>query len=147
MNDDLAGHVGRLIESRKTMVLATAGAGAWAAPVYYIFHANCFYFFSSPRSRHVTEALATGQCAASIFRDSSDWRAIEGLQMEGRVEEADPEPQMFDAYLARFPTARELGGSSAAEFAGKLRARMYRFVPERRFYLNNGLGFGRRVEL
>lgn len=147
MNADLGGHVARLIEDRKTMVLATAGAGAWAAPVYYIFHADCFYFFSSPRSRHILEALATGQCAAAIFKDASDWRAIEGLQMEGRVEEVAASPELFEAYVARFPTARELGGDSAGEFAEKLRAKIYRFVPSRRFYLNNGLGFGRRVEL
>jgi uncharacterized protein YhbP (UPF0306 family) len=147
MNAELEQAAERLAEGRRTMVLATSGEGPWAAPVYYLFREGSFYFFSSPKSRHVTEALAGGRCAAAIFREGDDWREIEGLQMEGRVEEAGPDAAVFAAYLRRFPEAAVLGGKELGGFLEKLRTRLYRFVPERRLYLNNRLGFGKRVEL
>jgi uncharacterized protein YhbP (UPF0306 family) len=147
MSEELRQAATRLAEERRTMVLSTSVYRPWAAPVYYLPRDNAFYFFSSPKSRHVTEALASGRCAAAIFREGDDWREIEGLQMEGRVEEAGLDAAVFAAYLRRFPEAAALGGEELGGFVEKLRTRLYRFVPERRLYLNNRLGFGKRVEL
>lgn len=142
-----------LVESRRTMVLATSGSGPWAAPVYYLFREGRFVFFSSPKSRHIAEALATGSCAASIFRDSDDWRDIEGLQLEGRIDDLARDAasaSVFAAYIARFPTVRsffEDDPIDIGKFSEKFRASMYAFVPARVFYLNNRAGFGSRVEV
>ena len=142
-----------LIASRRTLVLSTPGDGPWAAPVYYLFRGGLFVFFSSPKSRHIVEALASGRCAAAVFRDGDDWRDIEGIQMEGSIrditDDADA-PGVFDAYIARFPTVRsffEDGGFDLASFGAKFRARMYAFAPSRALYLNNRAGFGARVEV
>jgi len=146
----------RLIEERRTLVFATSGAdGPWAAPVYYLWRDGCFWLFSSPRSRHVTEALECGRCAAAIFRDGDDWRAIEGLQLEGSLEEVDAEDAraegVFEAYVERFPTVRsffeEGEGVTLGALLGKFRSRLYAFKPGRAFYLNNAKGFGKREEI
>lgn len=142
-----------LINSRRTLVLSTSGEGPWAAPVYYLFRNGAFVFFSSPNSRHIVDAIASGSCAAAIFRDADDWRDIEGLQMEGSIREITGEADAlgaFDAYVARFPTVRsffEDGAFDLATFCAKFRARMYAFAPSRVFYLNNRAGFGARVEI
>jgi uncharacterized protein YhbP (UPF0306 family) len=142
-----------LIESRRTLVLSTAGEGPWAAPVYYLFRNGAFVFFSSPKSRHILDALASSSCAAAVFRDGDDWRDIEGLQMEGAIREIAADADAlgaFDAYVARFPTVRSFFEDSAfdlAAFCAKFRARMYAFTPARSFYLNNRAGFGSRVEI
>ncbi len=78
-----------LLRSNRTMVLATADPEPWTAPVYYIYMRRRFYFFSSPRSRHITALEKVALCGASIYRDSDDWRDIEGVQMDGRVQQLD----------------------------------------------------------
>ena len=153
MNDVAPTLAAELIASQRTVVLATADPEPWAAPVYYLFRNGRFYFFSSADSRHVAAALASGTCAGSIFRDSDNWREIEGLQMNGRARrshrrgvEADA---AFDGYVKRFPTVREfLTGATLGldAFLRQFRTRMYSFTPERVHYLNNSGGFGSRAE-
>ncbi len=139
-----------LISVRRTLVLATSGDGAWAAPVYYLFREGSFIFFSSPKSRHIVDGLTSGACAAAIFREGDDWRDIEGLQMEGVIREIAGDADAFQAYVARFSTVRSFFGDDPfdlAAFRAKFRAAMYAFVPTRVFYLNNRAGFGARVEV
>jgi len=154
MSDDAARLAERLIESQRTIVLATAGAAPWAAPVYYLNRAGRFWFFSSPTSRHVRDALDSGRCAAAVFRDSDDWRDIEGLQMDGAIErialDTDEATVVFAAYLDRYPTVREFFDGATPtldQLAAKFRSELYAFTPERALYLNNKAGFGKRVEV
>ncbi len=146
----------RLIEEQRTLVFATSGAdGPWAAPVYYVWREGRFWLFSSPKSRHVMDAMESGRCAAAIFRDGDDWRAIEGLQLEGALEEVGADDAraegVFEAYAAKFPTVRSFfdkGERVTLEaLLGKFRSRLYALKPERAFYLNNAEGFGKRVEI
>ena len=76
-----------LIEKESVLTLATAEDRiAWAAPVYFVYIKSKFYFFSSPDSRHIKEALQSGQAAATIFLPASSWEDIKGIQMTGMVE-------------------------------------------------------------
>jgi len=142
-----------LIEARRTLVLATADPGPWSAPVYYVYRKGRFYFFSSPRSRHVVAAMASGRCAGSIFRDGDDWREIEGLQMEGRLERVRAGTEAARAlgdYVKKFPTVRDFFAEETFDFGRfteHFRTRLYAFVPERVFYLNNRAGIGKRGEI
>ena len=140
-----------LIDRSRTMVLATGASDPWAAPVYYLHHSGRFCFFSSPNSRHVTDAMKTGHCAAAIFHDSDDWRDIEGLQMQGSIELVDTHdaPEIFAAYIRRFPTVRGFfpGELDLGSFQAMFKSRMYAFTPERMFYLNNRAGFGTRRDI
>jgi uncharacterized protein YhbP (UPF0306 family) len=141
-----------LIDASRTMVLATADPAPWSAPVYFLRRGGRLYFFSSPKSRHAVAADGGAACAASIFRDSDDWRDIEGLQMEGVVEPVAPGVEaadVFARYVARFPTVRGFfdGPFDLGRFLETFRSRLYAFVPARVFYLNNRAGLGKRQEI
>jgi uncharacterized protein YhbP (UPF0306 family) len=134
------------------LVLATADPGPWSAPVYFLHLRGRLFFLSSPESRHVRGAIATGRCAGSIHRSSDDWREIVGLQMDGRLDEVPAGPEAedaFAAYVRKFPTVKDLVPGRALDlalFTARIRARMYAFVPERVFLVDNRAGIsGRRA--
>ena len=143
----------RLVQCQRTLVLATADPDPWPAPVYYVYRNGRFYLFSSATSRHVTSALASGRCAGAIFRDSDDWRRIEGLQMDGSLEQVDVGPEAVGAfadYITKFPTVRNFFTDAPVDlsrFLDRFRSRLFAFVPERVFYLNNEAGLGTRREI
>jgi uncharacterized protein YhbP (UPF0306 family) len=141
-----------LLRDERTLVLATADPTPWSAPVYFLHLRGKLYLFSSPESRHVRGALAGGRCAGSIHRASQDWREIEGLQMDGTLEEVPPgaeAEEVFAAYVRKFPTVNDLFAGQPLDlalFTGRLRARMYAFVPESVFLVDNRAGMtGRRA--
>ncbi len=130
-----------LLHGQRTLVLATSDPDPWSAPVYFVFRQGRLYFLSSPRSRHVTAALAGGRCAGSVHRDGGDWRDIVGLQMEGTVLEVPEGPEAGEAlaaYVGKFPAVKALLG---------LGARLYAFVPERAFHVDNRSGLVGRQEI
>jgi uncharacterized protein YhbP (UPF0306 family) len=143
----------RLIQTQKTLVLATADPEPWSAPVYYVYQQPSFFFFSSERSRHISDALASERCAASIFRDGDDWRDIEGLQMDGnleRVQLGSRAVSVFRAYLAKFPSVKKSFLDVTLDltrFTQHFRTKLYAFVPEHVFYLNNQAGLDKRQEI
>jgi uncharacterized protein YhbP (UPF0306 family) len=143
----------RLILTQKTLVLATADPDPWAAPVYYVYQLRRFCFFSASDSRHVTAALASDRCAASVCRDSDNWREIEGLQMDGtlgRIPVGAEALQVFRVYLEKFPAVREFFANAAfdfAQFTQRFRTQLFAFVPQRVFYVNNQAGLGQRREI
>jgi uncharacterized protein YhbP (UPF0306 family) len=142
-----------LIETQRTLVLATVDPDPWAAPVYYVYRKRRFYFFSATDSRHVTAALAAGRCAGAIFRDSDDWRDIEGLQMNGtlhRIRMGAEAIGAFTVYLEKFPTVKGFFRDAAVDldlFTKRFHAHLYVFVPERVLYVNNRTGLGERREI
>ena len=138
-----------LIQTQRTLVLGTADPDPWCAPVYYVYQERAFFFFSSERSRHIRGALACKRCAASIFRDGDDWREIEGLQMDGRLERiqlGSKAVSVFRAYLNKFPAVRE-SFLDLTRFTQHFRTQLYAFVPEHVFYLNNQTGLDKRREI
>jgi uncharacterized protein YhbP (UPF0306 family) len=142
-----------LLQGQRTLVLATSDPGPWSAPVYFVFRQGRLYFLSSPRSRHVTAALAGGRCAGSVHRDGGDWRDIVGLQMEGTVVEVPEGSEAVDAlaaYAGKFPAVKDLLGREAPDlrrFGDVLGARLYAFVPERAFHVDNRAGLVGRQEI
>ena len=142
-----------LLRGQRVLVLATAGPDPWSAPVYFLHHDGRLLFFSSPRSRHVVDALRSGRCAGSVHRDGDDWRAIEGLQLEGTLVEITDGPgtaRAVNAYVEKFPAVKELLGREApdlARFDEVLGARLLAFAPDRAFYVNNQAGLAGRREI
>ncbi len=141
-----------LIEKSRTLTLATAvGEGPWAAPVYYVTGKSGFYFFSSPGSRHIREALATGRAAGSIYAESDTWKNLRGLQMTGvvtAVRAGTRAAAIIAAYLARFPFVKGMTGAavrmSPAEFFKMFYVKLYAFRPEIILYMDNSIAFGFR---
>jgi uncharacterized protein YhbP (UPF0306 family) len=146
-------HLARgLIKNRSTMTLATSkGDEPWAAPIYFVFRAGGFYFFSDPASRHIAEALANGQAAAAIHAEAASWKEIRGLQMSGVIESVAPGLDAARAirdYVRKFPFVGELFKPGdvvdLAGFSDRFRVRLYRFRPTLVYYLDNRIKFGFR---
>lgn len=150
-----------LIQSEHIMTLATSDQGqAWAAPVYYVYSGYCFWFFSSPSSRHISSIQPAGSAAAAIYAPSRGWRDIRGLQMQGHIEKASSSAAALGAvalYIKRFSFISELlPGHSPGAGASSLitpdleglekafRAKWYCFIPERIYYSDNSISFGYR---
>jgi uncharacterized protein YhbP (UPF0306 family) len=142
-----------LLHDQRILVLATADPDPWSAPVYFVFGEGRLYFLSSPRSRHVTAALAGRRCAGSVHRDGAGWREIEGLQLDGAIEEVPGGPEAsraIAAYLAKFPEVKELLGGEAPDlgaFTARFGARLYAFVPSRAFLVDNRAGLSGRRQI
>jgi uncharacterized protein YhbP (UPF0306 family) len=141
-----------LIRRRRTMVLATSkGDRPWSAPVYYVYFAPGFYFFSSPRSLHVEQMLDSEPTAASIHADGERLDELEGIQMSGRIEHITKsllKLSVTSRYLIKFPLAKPLlGGMRSA--AGNLRNRveLFAFIPDMLYYMNHQMGFGGRTAI
>ncbi len=141
-----------LIGRQRTMVLATTKANlSWAAPVYYVYSRGGFYFFSSPGSRHIADALAGEMSAATIFRDSDQWEQIQGLQMSGRVDEVRKRSRQLSItgrYILKFPFAKpflQTDDKVKTALNVSAKVRLYVFIPQAVFYLNNRHGFGQRL--
>jgi hypothetical protein len=144
-----------LIHGASTLTLATAGnEGPWSAPVYYVYSNNGFYFFSSPQSRHIIEAMQSDQAAASLFDPADAWQAIRGIQMSGKVDRAQSialSLKIIALYLKRFPFTREFFHDAphpnADDFYRRFKARLFVFVPEKIYYMDNRMGFGVRKQI
>ncbi len=135
----LAGH--------HVMTLATAGPqGPWAAAVFYANEGFDLYFLSSPSSRHATDLGANAAAAATVQEDYSDWRAIRGVQLEGRVVElaGDEAERARARYGEKFPVARPGSDMPAPIAAALAKVRWYRFAASRAFWIDNAAGFGKR---
>lgn len=141
-----------LIENQKTMTLATISTCfAWSAPVYYVYANHHFYFFSSPESRHIKEALTSGHASASIFADSQNWHDIRGIQMSGSVGLVKAKKEAVAAislYVKKFQFVKTLfpaiAGKDMPTIFKQAHVRLYRFHPETVFYTDNTNGFGHR---
>ncbi len=149
---DLRHFARALIENLSTMTLATSkGNEPWAAAVYFVSRAGCFYFFSDPASRHILEAVENGQAAAAIHAEAASWKEIRGLQMSGVIEKVGTGLNAVGAirdYMSKFPFVREFFKPGdvldLSGFTERFRVRLYRFRPTIVYYLDNRLRFGFR---
>jgi uncharacterized protein YhbP (UPF0306 family) len=143
---------GRLAAEQTTMTLATASKDvAWAAPVYYVFYKSAFYFLSDPKSRHIHEALQSGQSSSAVHAPASTWQEIRGLQMTGAIEPVGGGLEALQAlkeYLKKYPFTKEFFGKSAAldldSFGERFGVRLYKFSPALVYYLDNQIRFAFR---
>ena len=141
-----------LIDEQSTVTLATCREDvAWAAPVYYVFHKSAFYFFSDPASRHVVEALESGQASGAIHGFASGWQEIRGIQMTGCIETLSmglESAEVIRVYLKKFQFTKELFTSGAAlnldAFTSRFRVKLYKFKSALVYYLDNSIRFGFR---
>ena len=149
---DLADH---LIAGQTTMTIATAADDkAWAAPVYYVYVKSAFYFLSSPNSRHIKEALQSGQASAAIYVNASTWTEIKGLQMSGCIQAADRKfnaIQILRAYLKKYPFTKDFFKENVSldlkMLSERFGVKLYKFTPTLVYYLDNQIQFAFRAEV
>lgn len=144
-----------LISSCHTMTIATVGDTIpWAAPVYYANIREFFYFFSSPESRHIRNALASGHAAAAIHAEGRSWQNLQGIQMSGKIVEishAGQEPKAIIAYVKKFPLVKTffpgIQNLNLSSFISRFHATFYCFQPDYIVFMDNSLSFGFRQEI
>ena len=152
MSDELRAEVMSYLGERHSLTLATSGpAGPWVAGLYFANDGLTLYFLSDPETRHCQDIAANPRVAAAIHEDYKDWREIRGVQLEGWAEAVAGAADLahaWEVYLAKFPFVRQFRVGDALEIMGRaVRARFYRIVPSRLFYLDNRKGFSHREEL
>lgn len=144
-----------LIQSEPVLTLATCDdAGPWSAPVYFVCLDGGFYFFSSPQSRHIQQAMRSGQASASLFCQADAWQAIRGIQMEGktdRIRNPALSLRVISAYLKRFPFTRDFFPAvrrpDPKTFFDRFKVNLFAFMPTEVFYVDNRYGFGNRQKI
>lgn len=144
-----------LLHGIRVMTLAvTAGEMPWTAPVYFVFHGRCFYFFSSKESRHIRYASSGRVVAASVFNDSDQIDDIFGFQMVGSIrEDLDRSVQVtvIKKYVDKFNFLQKMFGRQIFEnrqfFLEKFNSRLYCFQPEAVFLSENSSKTGQRREI
>ena len=125
----------------------------WAAAVFYASDEFTLYFLSNPNSRHGTHIAANTSVGAAIHEDYRDWRAIRGIQMDGRAERLTTikqQARFWKVYEKKFPFVKEFfrPGSMREMLSTKVVGiRLYRIVPTHVYYIDNSKGFGHREML
>jgi uncharacterized protein YhbP (UPF0306 family) len=153
MSDPLKQQVLDYLKGHNTMTLATcAGDAPWAATVFFASDDLRLYFFSAPESRHCQNLAGNSKVAVTIQEDYQDWRAIQGIQLEGHVELVDSlieKAKALTIYARKYPDVIKLftDPSSGVFHRAFLKVKFYRVTPEKVFFIDNSQGFGKRQEL
>jgi uncharacterized protein len=153
VSDALKQRVLDYLSNHNTMTLATCGGGdPWAATVFYANNDLRLYFFSAPESRHCQNLSAHPRVAVTIQEDYKDWRAIKGVQLEGKVdlvESVGEKAKALAVYGRKYPDVIRLftDPRSGVYHRAFLKVRFYSVLPERLFFVDNEQGFGKRQEL
>jgi uncharacterized protein len=150
MAEALRDRVLAFLEAHHVVTLASGGAdGPWGAAVFYASRGFTLYFLSAPTTRHARNLSADPRVAATIQEDLADWRAVRGVQLEGRVrelagEEAAEARRLFGE---KFPLVASPAQAPPAITAALARVRWYEIVPARIHFVDNSAGFGHRDEV
>jgi uncharacterized protein YhbP (UPF0306 family) len=153
MADSLKQQILDYLQSHNTMTLATCAADRpWAATVFYASDDFELYFFSSPEARHSVNLSANPRVAITVQEDYKDWRAIKGIQLEGRVSAVEgmlEKAKALAVYARKYSDVIRLftDPGSGVYHQAFLKVRFYRVVPEKVFFIDNAQGFGKRQEL
>jgi uncharacterized protein YhbP (UPF0306 family) len=153
MSDELKHQVLDYLRSHNTMTLATcAGDVPWAATVFFASDDLRLYFFSAPDSRHGQNLAVNPRVAVTIQEDYPDWRAIKGIQLEGRValvEGVLEKAKAMAVYAVKYPDVIKLftNPDSGIFYKAFLKVKFFSVTPDKVFFIDNAQGFGKRQEL
>ena len=153
MADTLREQVLDYLRNHNTMTLATCADDApWAATVFFASDEFKLYFFSAPESRHAQNVAVNSRVAVTIQEDYRDWRAIKGIQLEGRVilvEGVMEKAKAMAVCAGKYPEIIKHFTDPANLLFYKIFMKMkfYCVVPEILFFIDNAQGFGKRQEL
>ncbi len=98
------------LHSHHVLTLATVHDNRpWCSQCFYAYvdHLYGLVFTSDKTTRHITEALAQPDVAGSIALETKTIGKIQGIQLEGRLVEAEGDllKEVKMVYLKRFPFA------------------------------------------
>ena len=106
-DEDLRRRILDYLAAHNSMTIASCQQNVpWASAVFYANDEFDLYFLSNPGSRHGMNIAAHSIVSAAIHEDYHDWRAIKGIQLEGRAERVrSPKLKLrfWDLYRKKFP--------------------------------------------
>lgn len=147
----LIARIEAFLDAQHVMTLATRGAsGAHAASLMYARRELTLHWTSDAATRHSMELDADGRVGATISPDYADFRAIVGVQIEGRAErirDASEAQAARELLAQRYAFLGDLASAPAALRAALDKAAFYRLVPTRVTLIDNTRGFGRKEVL
>jgi uncharacterized protein YhbP (UPF0306 family) len=139
------------LAAHNVLSLATQGSeGPWAASVFYVQSEWTLYFLSAPDSRHSSNLTSNPRVAATINPDYTDWREIQGVQLEGTaapVSDPDELSRALTAYQRKYPFVYGQQQAAGELERALRRVRVYRLVPGRVWFVDNSQGLGHRDEV
>ncbi len=147
---ELPAEICSYLSSHSVMTLATQGAdGPWASAVFYALDGGSLVFLSAPTTRHACNLEQDDRCAATIQDDTADWKAVKGIQLEGRVQRLDGAEalQARERYAERHALVRPAAAMPPAIAEALAKVAWYRLLPTRMYYIDNARGFGHREEI
>lgn len=137
------------LNEHNVMTIATIDAlGPWACALFFVNNDLTFYFLSSPDSRHVRAFKLNSKVAATIQKEysSSEWRNIQGIQLEGDVFPISGEEELIarKLYQTKFPIIDNATASIAKAMS---KIAWYKIVPKHIYFINNSQSLGHREEI
>lgn len=144
MNETARENLRAYIAAHNTLTLATEHNGKpFAASLFYANDGFTLYFVSDPKTRHAENLKSNSRIAATINEDYNDWRAIQGVQIEGVCKEIANEKESTQAmgvYTRKFRFVSELGAAMA-------KIKFYKIEPTWIRFIDNTRGFGFKEEI
>ncbi len=135
----------RYLETHNTLTLATESNGkSFACSLFYVNDDLILYFVSDPKTRHAENILHNPHVSITVHEDYGDWRAIQGIQLEGEcalVSHALESAKALALYAKKFPFVAQLSAAMAKVKFYKITPRWVRFVDNTR-----GFGFKEEIE-
>lgn len=151
MSGDLAERIAQVLDANHVMSLATSGVdGAHAASLFYARDRLSLIWVSEARTRHSSELDRDHRVAATIAPDTSDHRAIYGIQVHGAAEcvaDSTERRRLLGLLTARYSFLAVLESAPAKVANAFLKANVYRLKPARIVLIDNRLGFGHKETL
>jgi uncharacterized protein YhbP (UPF0306 family) len=147
MTDDSLTQVRDFLANHTTLTLATIGPDGepQATDLYYAETGDLsLYFISVPGSRHAANVARDPRVAATIHADSTRWRDIRGVQLQGvciRVAGTE-RATAWTRYTAKFPFV--LADAALARALHKVE--IYRITPRWLRWVDNSAGLGHNRE-
>jgi uncharacterized protein YhbP (UPF0306 family) len=148
---EVAGRILAFLSAHNTLTLATERDGKpWATALFYANDGFTLYFLSDRKTRHAAHLRNNPHVAATIQDDQRDWRAIQGVQLEGTCEEiADPieSARVLVVYAGKFPFIGDLVRLPKELRAAMASARFHKITPSWVRLIDNTRGLGYKEEI
>ena len=151
MSDDARERILAFLSAHNTATLATERGGQpWANAIFYANDQFVLYFVSDHKTRHADHLQHNARIAATIQDDQREWRAIQGIQLEGTCEEITNPIESARAlaiYAAKYPFIGDLVRAPKAIGSAMAKARWHKITPTWIRLIDNTRGFGFKEEI
>lgn len=131
---DLSAKILKFILEHHVLSMATLGENRLSScSLFYLFveDENCFVFASDEATEHIKNIRQDPHVSASISNETTEVKAIKGLQIRGIVSEA---PAGYEElYFTEYPYAREVKNK-----------RIWKLSVTGLKYTDNSVGFGHK---